>query len=61
MGYRFIDVAKDNISGAIEYFYNNFREQLIDKEDKTQKEEVKMSEENEKVRRLNNILKRLPP
>jgi hypothetical protein len=54
MGYRFIDVAKDNISGAIEYFYNNFREQLIDKADKAQKEEVKMSEENEKVRRLNN-------
>ena len=54
MGYRFIDVAKDNISGAIEYFYNNFREQLIDKADKAQKAIVKMSEENEQVRRLNN-------
>mgnify|MGYP003148747675 CR=1 FL=1 len=54
MGYRFIDVAKDNISSAIEYFYNNFREQLIDKADKAQKAIVKMSEENEQVRRLNN-------
>jgi len=54
MGYRFIDVAKDNISGKLQYFYNNMREQIIDKADKAQKAIIKMSEENEQVRRLNN-------
>ena len=54
MGYRFIDVAKDNISGKLQYFYNNMREQIIDKADNAQKAIIKMSEENEQVRRLNN-------
>ena len=44
MGYRFIDVAKDNISGKLQYFYNNMREQIIDKADNAQKAIIKMSE-----------------